>query len=104
MYVCESVWLSGCVLPEDTLAPVLANGGVKVAEGVVLVGVGVKGVVRGEVGNVWLLGGAKSDRAAGEESGPIGDSDIKRRPGLMLESELTLRSLRPPRPGKKKYL
>lgn len=100
MYVCELVpCLSSPGLPEDTQEAVLDMGEAGAVTGLVLEGVVVAGtVVRGELGNVWLMGAAKSDRAAGEESGPLGDSEIKRRPGLILESELTLRSLRPPRP------
>lgn len=75
-------------------------GEIGTVTGLVLEGVVAGATVRGELGIVWLMGVAKSDGAEGEESDPLGDSDINRRPGLILEIELTLRSLRPPRPGK----
>lgn len=97
MYVCELVpSLSGLEVPEDTQEAVLDTGEAGAVPGLIFTGVVVAGaVVRGELGSVWLIGAAKS---AGE-SGPLGDSEIRRRPGLMLESELTLRSLKLPRPG-----
>lgn len=89
------VWALACCF--SGLEVVLESGEVMVVVGLVLVGVVVEhAAVRGELGTVWLMVAARSDKAAGEESGPLGDSEIKRRPGLILESELALRSLRFP--------
>ena len=69
-------------------------GGDEAVRASVLVGVvRVCAVVRGEPGVAWVSGAVNSVKGAGEESGPLGDSDMRRQPGLRLDCELALRSL-----------
>ena len=55
-------------------------------EQAVLVGVvRVCAVVRGEPSVTWMPKAVNSEKGAGEGSSPLGDSDIKRQPGLRLD-------------------